>query len=114
MDYNLGQKVTDTLYETKHLDTKDKYSVFLDGNQPITKITTSNKNGRKLMLIKDSYANSFAPFLLYNYDEVHIVDLRYLAGSLSQLISEGGFDEILLMYNFSNLVTDTNLYKLGY
>lgn len=35
-------------------------------------------------------------------------------GSLSQLINEGGFDEILLMYNFSNLVTDTNLYKLGY
>ena len=74
VDYNLGKKVTDTLYETKYLDTKDKYSVFLDGNQPITKITTGNKNGRKLMLIKDSYANSFATFAANDYEEVYLVD----------------------------------------
>lgn len=43
-----------------------------------------------------------------------MVDLRYLAESLGKLIETGDFDEILLMYNFSNLVTDTNLYKLGY
>ena len=57
VDYNLGRRVTNTLYERSHLETKDKYSVFLDGNQPIVKITTQNKNGRKLMIIKDSYAD---------------------------------------------------------
>ena len=92
VDYNLGQKVTDTLYETKHLDTKDKYSVFLDGNQPITKITTSNKNGRKLMLIKDSYANSFATFAANDYEEVYLVDLRHYRAPLFQLVEETGIN----------------------
>ena len=94
---------------------RDKYAAFLRGNNGYTVIRSGvrtveeGQEPSRILIIKDSYANSFAPFLLYNYDEVHIVDLRYLAGSLSQLINE-----ILLMYNFSNLVTDTNLYKLGY
>ena len=99
---------------------RDKYAAFIRGNNGYTVIKSGvrtveeGQEPSRILIIKDSYANSFAPFLLYNYDEVHIVDLRYLAGSLSQLINEGGFDEILLMYNFSNLVTDSNIYKLGY
>ena len=68
----------------------------------------------KILVIKDSYANSFVPFLLYNFDEVHVVDLRYSAVSMKELLSTENFDQVLLMYNFMNLVTDTNLYKLGY
>ena len=109
VDYNLGKKVTDTLYETKYLDTKDKYSVFLDGNQPITKITTGNKNGRKLMLIKDSYANSFATFAANDYEEVHLVDLRHYRAPLSQLVEETGINEILVLYNVSGFASDANL-----
>ena len=68
----------------------------------------------RILVIKDSYANSFVPFLLYQFDEVHIVDLRYSAVPVSQLLEQGEFDQVLLMYNFMNLVTDTNIYKLSY
>lgn len=113
-------KEQDGYYDFSKFEVRDKYAAFLRGNNGYTVIKSGvrtveeGQEPSRILIIKDSYANSFAPFLLYNYDEVHIVDLRYLAGSLSQLINEGGFDEILLMYNFSNLVTDTNLYKLGY
>lgn len=113
-------KEQDGYYDFSKFEVRDKYAAFLRGNNGYTVIKSGvrtveeGQEPSRILIIKDSYANSFAPFLLYNYDEVHVVDLRYLAGSLSQLINEGGFDEILLMYNFSNLVTDTNLYKLGY
>ena len=113
-------KEQDGYYDFSKFEVRDKYAAFLRGNNGYTVIKSGvrtveeGQEPSRILIIKDSYANSFAPFLLCNYDEVHIVDLRYLAGSLSQLINESGFDEILLMYNFSNLVTDTNLYKLGY
>ena len=116
----LDGKEQDGYYDFSKFEVRDKYAAFLRGNNGYTVIKSGvrtveeGQEPSRILIIKDSYANSFAPFLLCNYDEVHIVDPRYLAGSLSQLINEGGFDEILLMYNFSNLVTDTNLYKLGY
>lgn len=79
MEYRAGDKVTETsnsLIEEKYLNEKDKYSAFLNGNQAITKITTGNKNGKKLLIVKDSYANSFAPFAVNDYEEVHMIDLR--------------------------------------
>lgn len=104
-------KEQDGYYDFSKFEVRDKYAAFLRGNNGYTVIKSGvrtveeGQEPSRILIIKDSYANSFAPFLLCNYDEVHIVDLRYLAGSLSQLINEGGFDEILLMYNFSNLVT---------
>ena len=112
VDYNLGKRVTDTLYERSHLDTKDKYSVFLDGNQPIVKITTSNKNGRKLLLIKDSYANSFATFAANDYEELYLVDLRHYRAQLSKLVEESGVNEILVLYNLSGFSSDRNLFSI--
>ncbi len=109
VDYNQGKKVTRTLYETSHLSTKDKYSVFLDGNQPITKITTSNQNGRKLLLIKDSYANSFATFAANDYEEVYLVDLRHYRMPLSELVESTGVTEILVLYNLSGFSSDVNI-----
>lgn len=107
-------------YDLEKFQERDKYAAFLRGNNGYTVIKSGvrpaaeGQEPSRILVIKDSYANSFVPFLLYNYDEVHVVDLRYLAESLGKLIETGDFDEILLMYNFSNLVTDTNLYKLGY
>lgn len=112
VDYNQGRKVTDTLYERSHLDTKDKYSVFLDGNQPIIKITSENKNGRKLLLIKDSYANSFAPFAVHDYEEVTLIDLRHYRSSLAKLVEESGVNEILILYNLNGFSSDANLFLL--
>lgn len=112
VDYNQGRRVTDTLYERSHLSTKDKYSVFLDGNQPIIKITSENKNGRKLLLIKDSYANSFAPFAANDYEEVILVDLRHYRASLAKLVQDSGVNEILVLYNLNGFSSDANLFLL--
>ncbi len=107
-------------YDLEKFLVRDKYAAFLWGNNGYTVlksgVRTLAEGGlpSRILVIKDSYANSFVPFLLYQFDEVHIVDLRYSAVPVSQLLEQGEFDQVLLMYNFMNLVTDTNIYKLSY
>ena len=114
-----GQEA-DGYYDLSKFEVRDKYAAFLRGNNGYTVIKSGvrevpeGQEPSKILVIKDSYANSFVPFLLYNFDEVHVVDLRYSAVSMKELLSTENFDQVLLMYNFMNLVTDTNLYKLGY
>ena len=114
-----GQEA-DGYYDLSKFEVRDKYAAFLRGNNGYTVIKSGVREApegqepSKILVIKDSYANSFVPFLLYNFDEVHVVDLRSSAVSMKELLSTENFDQVLLMYNFMNLVTDTNLYKLGF
>ena len=60
---------------------------------------SSVKNGRKLLLIKDSYANSLIPFLMLNFEEITSLDLRYATVSVMKSIDKSSYDEILFLYN---------------
>lgn len=54
----------------------DKYLVFLEGLRPVIHINTAVKNGRSILIIKDSYANALVPFVLEHYENIYVVDLR--------------------------------------
>ena len=101
------------------LASRDKYGAFLWGNHGVTilkgreNLNPSSETTR-LLLIKDSYANCFAPFLTYNYDEVWIVDLRSFPKGMTDLVKENDFTDILFLYNFMNFASDTNFYRLNY
>lgn len=107
--YEATREVTDSLYAYKHLETKDKYSVFLDNNHPLIHIQTGTKNGRKLMVVKDSYANCFVPFLTAHYEEIQIVDLRLLTIPLKTYATQNNIDDVLVLYNVQNFSTEAKL-----
>ncbi len=90
----------------ERLEEADKYTVFLDGNHSIVRITNPEKAGR-LLVIRDSYSNSLGCFLAESYGEVVLVDLRYYKSSVSELAREG-FDDVLVCYSIGNFMTDTN------
>ncbi len=110
---------TDTLYEMRHLDTRSKYSVFLNENQPMVEINTENKNGRTLLLIKDSYAHCMVPMLVNNYENILILDLRGAKGGILSnfipMFEDKGYsiDDIVVLYNAENFTEDKNLAWLG-
>ena len=110
----------DTLNDMSKLDERDKYAAYIWGNNGVTVInSTANKNhveGKtsRVLLIKDSFGNSFVPFLCASYDEVVVIDLRSADFMLSDLIEEYNFDDILFLYNFSNFATDGNFARLRY
>jgi hypothetical protein len=75
------------------------YGVFLGGDYPLMKIVTDVKNGKKIVVIKDSYGNAFAPYLTSHYEEVYIIDYRHFNGDLKSLMSKNKINEILLAHN---------------
>jgi hypothetical protein len=98
-----GSPEETALYETSYLDEKDKYSVFLGGNQPLCVIKNENlPEGEKLLLIRDSYSDALAPFLAQYFAEVHLLDLRYYRASAAQYAAENGIDRIFVLYSVPN------------
>lgn len=110
--YNNSTELKDSLYEMSALDKKDKYSIFLGGNNPLVQITTNAENDRKVLVIKDSFAHCFIPFMISGFSKIDVVDLRYYNESIRKMIEEGGYTDILVLYNVGNFVEDKNIYKL--
>ena len=99
-----------TLYDRDALARKDKYELFLGGNYGQCVITTGTENGKHLLLVKDSFANSFVPFLLGDYETVTMIDLRYFRGSMAELAKEN--DDILVLTEITNLAASGDYFKL--
>ena len=108
VSYNNGQYETDSIYERKYLSGSDQYAVFLNSNQAQTVISGSGKSG-KLLLIKDSYGNTFSQFPVEDYAEVHVLDLRFFKGDVTEYAKENDITDALVLYGVQNFVKDTNL-----
>ena len=108
VSYNNGQYETDSIYERKYLSGSDQYAVFLNSNQAQTVIEGSGKSG-KLLLIKDSYGNTFSQFPVEDYAEVHVLDLRFFKGDVAEYARENGITDALVLYGVQDFVKDTNL-----
>nr|MDD6335788.1 DHHW family protein [bacterium] len=82
-----GNIQTDQLFFTDNLSTYDPYTVFLDGNHSLVRITNKQalNPGKKALVIRDSFGNSLASFLAGSWEEVVLVDLRYYKQPLSEL-----------------------------
>lgn len=106
-------KTTNTLYEENFLKEKDKYSYFLNTNQGIIEITNNNiDNNDEILIIKDSFANSFIPLLANHYKKIHVIDLRYYMLPISSYVQENNIKDVLLLYNINTLDTDTGIITL--
>lgn len=112
--YPEGQPVAGELYDETWLEKKDKYSMFLGGNQPLCIIQNPEAStDRKLLIVRDSYTDSLAPFLAQDYAEIHLIDLRYCKIPPSTYIQENGIDQALVLYSAANFASDNNLFLLG-
>nr|WP_325229742.1 DHHW family protein [uncultured Oscillibacter sp.] len=100
-----------SLYDSDYLGEKDKYSAFLGGNQPLCVIQNPEGTG-KLLVIRDSYADSMAPFLALHFEEVHLLDPRYYRYSAAKYAEDNGLDAIAVVYSVPNFITDRNLVLL--
>lgn len=102
-------KTSGSMYFTDHLKEDDKYPVFIDGNHALTEITNTNAKNGTILLIKDSFSHSLAPFLAENYRKVVLVDLRYYKESVSDLVSAYNPEQVVVLYGIDNLATDTDI-----
>ncbi len=95
-------------YDMSALLKKDKYAVFLGGNHAYLSIQSGEEKPR-LLIIKDSYANSAIPFLALHFN-LEIVDPRYFSGDIYEIAEK--CDSALFLYGASSLLTDRDLVRL--
>lgn len=102
-----------SLYVDSYLDKKDKYSSFLGGNQPLCVIQTEHTDAPKVLVIRDSYSDSLAPFLTQNFSEIHLFDPRMNLNSVKAYVEENQIDQVVVLYSISNFVSAKNLFVLA-
>lgn len=88
------------IYDTEKLKGKDLYEFFLSGNQPLVKIKNPiKKDGSRLIVFRDSYACSLIPLLAESYQEIVLIDLRYMGSDLLKDHVEFNDADILFLYS---------------
>ncbi len=86
----------------RSVNSSNKYLAFIAGDQPLEKIVTSNKNGKKILVTKESYGNALVPFLCDNYEEVYVVDPRNINFNLPKFMKDNSIENILMInYTFA-------------
>ena len=100
--------VLNSYYSNKHLSTNDSYRYYLDGNYERIDIETNTKNNKSILIIKDSYANCFIPFLNDDYQYISVIDMRYGNTKLIDVLEEG-YDRCLVLYEINQFSNDEYL-----
>ena len=101
--FNYEKNEYQKVYEPNNLYNVDSYDVFLSGATPLLIIENENqKNGKELVLFRDSFGSSIAPLFISSYSKITIIDLRYINSNLLNNIEEINFNEnqdILFLYS---------------
>ncbi len=98
------------IYDWSKLEEKDQYAYFFGGNYGEVDIINESANSqKKLLMIKDSFANSMVPFILEEYSQIKMLDMRYYKGSLQEMTEDYHPEEVFVLYEMSNFAKDKNL-----
>lgn len=110
-----GEVTADSVYFPKEAEKGfNRYDVFFSKNTFKITIETGAETGRTLLVIKDSFANCFVPFLLQDFDEIIMLDYRYGKEPVGQILNQyPEVTDILVMYNTYKFAGDTNLRYLN-
>ena len=104
-----AQTTTTTIYSEEGLLGNDPYEVFVGGPYGLWNIQTSSQSGRKLLLLKDSYANAMIGFLTPYFSEIDIIDPRYYSSDLDMQIAVNQYTDLLILYNLQSFAKDSSL-----
>lgn len=115
LNMDQGERKADTLYFPKAAQKGfNRYDVFLSKNTFQIEITTKAKTGKTLLLVKDSFANCFVPFLTESYDKIIMIDYRYGKTPIGTIQSEyPDITDILVLFNTEKFMQNTKLSKLA-
>jgi len=75
------------------------YLTFMKGDLNTTRVQTDTKNGRRLLILKDSYGNALPPFLFYSFEEIHVIDCRYFPNNIIDYVAEQQITDLAFCNN---------------
>lgn len=111
---NNGEFTSNSYYfEDVAKKSSDRYQLFFSKNTGKIEVTTSAKNNKVLLVLKDSYANCFIPFLSGEYSKIIMIDCRYTKMKMKQIFRQyPEITNVLVMYNIEKFRKDTHISSL--
>lgn len=98
MSYNLDGKYPFFIQQ----EARNAFGTFMGSDKKIVRVETDVKNGRKLMVIKDSYGNVEIPFYMNSFEEIYVTDVRFFDLNAIDFIKQNGITDVLFtMCTFS-------------
>ena len=104
---NQGSKIKGELL-ARYATGVNSYGVFLGGDHAMVHIKTSLKNGKRILVVKNSFGNPFATYLVNNYEEVIVIDYRYFRRGLLSVVNEFKINDVLFLHNVFSANTDSH------
>lgn len=103
--YDYEAKCQVDMYAWEKLEGADAYDFYLWGPRALLTMTKEHPSrGKRLLLFRDSFGSSVAPLLLEGYDEITLIDLRYVSMDYAiELLGEKEYTDILFLYSGSML-----------
>ena len=83
----------------------------MGGDAKITQVRTGNPNGRRLIIMKDSFGNTLPGYLFYSFEEVHVIDFRYFHRNLKDYVAENKITDLCIANNITSAVSAANSYR---
>ena len=77
------------------------YCSFMGSDCRITQVKTSTDNGRRVLIIKESFGNVIPGYLFYTFEQIHVVDFRFFNKNLKRYIEENGITDVVISTNIS-------------
>lgn len=105
---NEGETREIPLYDKSAIDKNDMYKLYLGDDSPLVTIKTQVNNDKKLLVIKDDFADCFIPFLTHHYSEIAVVSPDCMTVSLNELINRDDYAQTLIMFGIDSLSEGVN------
>jgi hypothetical protein len=85
------------IYEAAAVE--NSYAMFIGADAKHIKITTENKNGKKLCVFKESFGNALIPSLVPYFEEIYVIDIRFFGMNAVDYMKKEGITDILFVNN---------------
>ena len=94
-----GKPYTGEFFATFKNGSAGAYCTFMGGDSKITKVRTQVKNGRRIIVFKDSFGNPVPAFLFFSFEEVHVIDYRYFTKDIHKYVADNRITDIVFANN---------------
>jgi len=95
---NYGRASEGSLYDRSKLNSGYMYDMYLGSDAPAMKIETTVNNDRKLLVVKDSYADCFIPFLIQHYSSITVLSLEQMNEEIDNYVNTSEYEQILFIF----------------
>ena len=75
------------------------YCTFMGSDMKLTTVRTSTRNGRRLIILKDSFGNALPGWLFFSFEEIHVIDSRYFKRNMIDYVRDNHITDILFANN---------------